>query len=294
MSLATCLTVAASACDEPADEPADPADAHVLITDRDGGRVIRYDARTGARVDEMIGAGGTLDRPSSVLVRGEVVYLARFGDGVIDRYDLATGAPLGSLFRDTYWLEEPVELQALGDELLVLGNDSDNIVVLDAAGALVRQFGAPTMRAPHDFVVDARGRLLVTTEAAPGEGKVQVWDPIAGALLTSFGASLVRAVGITLGDDGDILVADEGGDRIARFDAERFTPRPDFARDDPRLLRPIDLELGPGPILYVVVAAGVLELDGVDGTPRGFLATVGDALTRPRSVDIAPPCEPTP
>ncbi|MCA8968062.1 MAG: hypothetical protein KDC48_24485, partial [Planctomycetes bacterium] len=139
--------------------------------------MIRYDARTGARVDEMIGAGGTLDRPSSVLVRGEVVYLARFGDGVIDRYDLATGAPLGSLFRDTYWLEEPVELQALGDELLVLGNDSDNIVVLDAAGALVRQFGAPTMRAPHDFVVDARGRLLVTTEAAPGEGKVQVWDP---------------------------------------------------------------------------------------------------------------------
>src|SRR5688572_2076972 len=122
-----------------ADPAVSPPAGTVYVADRGGNAILRYDAISGDFADVFAAGGDShVDRPSSVRFGSAVnVYLAAFGKGEIVRYDAASSTMMGVFYADTAALEEPVELLFRGDELVVLGNDTNNVIVLDAAGALV-------------------------------------------------------------------------------------------------------------------------------------------------------------
>lgn len=270
-------------------DPEVPApDATLFVTDRGGNAILRYDAISGA-FEDVFAAGGDahVDRPSSVRIGPDgQLYLAAFGKGEIVRYDATSTAMMGVFYADTAELEEPVELLFHGDELVVLGNDTNNVVVLDAAGALVQNFGAPDMLGAHDMAIGPDGMLYVGLPSSVERGTaLQVWDLATGTMRRDFGTydQLASATGIAFGD-GMIYVADHERDQIVQFDAESGGPRGALVTDG--LVAPISVDVGLDGALYIVDADGVKRF--ADGTLSTFIRAGDGHLIAPRSVTFAP------
>ncbi|MEJ7597254.1 MAG: hypothetical protein WKG01_05025 [Kofleriaceae bacterium] len=254
----------------------------LFVADWGANAIVRFDGATGAPIDVFAaGSEQRVDRPASVRPGpdGEL-YLAGFGRGDVVRYDLETGAMMNVFYRDTTLLEEPVELAFAGDELVVLGNDTANLVVLARDGRVARTFGYPMMRGGHDFAL-ADGLVYVATDSHPELGHaVQVWDVARGVLVRSFGGrdELASATGIAVAG-GIAYVCDYQLDRVVRYDDVTGAS---LGTLDARLESPISLELGPDGALYVLDAAGIHRLDPETGADRGLLVDV-TGLEYPRS-----------
>ena len=117
---------------------------------------------------------------------------------VLDETDLNTRDKATKLF---YWL---VGLVGMGEERVMLRRPQSGMV--DAAGRIL--------------VTDA-GRVLVFDQA---QGKLQVWDRAFG------NTPFITPVGIALGGDGQILVADSELGRVFRLDRDG-KPLGDFGKD---------------------------------------------------------------
>ena len=253
----------------------------VFVADWGADAIVRYDGVTGELVG-VFAAGSELrvDRPASVRRGpGDQLYSAGFGRGDVVRYDLASGAMMDVFYRDTTLLEEPVELAFAGDELVVLGNDTANLVVLAPNGTVARTFGYPIMRGGHDFAI-AEGQVFVATDSHPELGHaIQVWDLASGTLVRSFGAydELASATGIAV-HDGIVYACDYQLDRVVRYDAATGASLGMLVE----LAEPISLEVGPDGALYVLDADGIQRLDRETGEYLGRLVdTTG--LEYPRS-----------
>jgi DNA-binding beta-propeller fold protein YncE len=257
----------------------------LFVTDYGASAIVRFDGATGERIDVF----AELDRPASVQVSpdGEL-YAAGFGRGEVARFDLATGAPLGVFFYDTTVLEEPMQLLWRGDELYVLGNDTQNTVVIDPAGRMMRELGYPTMRGAQDFAVAETGELFVATESHPELGSaVQVWDTATGTLLRHFGgrAELAFASGLAFAD-GVLYVSDFERGTVTCFDPATGRSLGVLVEG---LHAPARLHLGPDGALYVLDATGLLRFDPTSGAPLGTLVDVGQGgLRRPLSFTFVP------
>src|SRR5665647_116760 len=165
----------------------------LFVTDRGGDSILRYDGVTG-QFDDVFASGlaARIDRPSSVrLGPSGHLYLAGFGRGDVVRFDVESGAMMDVFYWDTELLEEPVELMFRGDDLVVLGNDTQNAVVIGADGTATRSFGYPEMRAAHDFVMSPDETMVyVATDTHPQLGSaLQVWDATTGTMLRHFGTA---------------------------------------------------------------------------------------------------------
>lgn len=257
----------------------------LFVADYGANAILRYDAADGAFLGVFAaGAAQRVDRPANLRLGPEgQLYAAGFGRGDIVRYDVRSGAMRDVFYRDTTLLEEPVDLLFHGDDLVVLGNDTRNAVVIAPDGEVMQAFGSPTMRAAQDFLIDADGALLVATESHPELGSaIQVWDLAAGALVRHFGGrdDLAVASGLALGPDGLLYVADLERDRVVRFDPRTGAPLGAFVTD--ALRAPVKLELGPDGALYVLDAAGLHRFDPDTGAYHETIVTVGDGhLVRP-------------
>src|SRR6185503_8108354 len=111
--------------------------------DRGANRIVEFDGLTGDWGRDVT----SVDRPSSVrLGPDHGLYIAAFGRSEILRID--AGAQ-HSFFQDTEILEEPVELIFRGRELVVLGHDTHNAIVIDPTGTMTHDVGYPDMRGAH-------------------------------------------------------------------------------------------------------------------------------------------------
>lgn len=250
--------------------PSAPAPATVLVSDYRANAIYRYDGATGAFLGTFAeGSAQRVDRPAGVRLGPDgQLYTAGFGRGEVVRYDITSGQMMDVFYWDTRLLEEPVELVFDRDELVVLGNDTNNIVVLGPDGSLSRTFGYPLIRGAHDFVIDAQRRLLIATDAG-----VQVWDLASGTQLGSFGErDLARATSIAL--RGEVTyVADWDRDCIMTFpDARVFVAG---------LRDPISIDLFGG-VLYVLDATGMHRFDADTGEDLGLLLARDERLPWPR------------
>ena len=273
-------------------EACQPRPASTLfVTDRGADAILRYDGVTGQFQDVFAaGSAQRIDRPSSVrLGPSGHMYLAGFGRGDVVRYDVASGSMMDVFYWDTTLLEEPVELTFRGDELLVLGNDTQNAVVIGPDGRARRSFGYPEMRAAHDFVLSSDQRHVhVATDLHPQLGSaLQTWDVETGQLVRHFGTSgeLDTATGVALRDNGQLYVCDEQRDQIARFDPTTGAALATTVTPASGLLDgPISLEFGPDGALYVLDRRGIHRMDPDTGEQLSLLVAVGDGRTEaPRS-----------
>lgn len=259
----------------------------LFVTDRGGDSILRYDGVTG-QFDDVFASGLTsrIDRPSSVrLGPSGHLYLAGFGRGDVVRFDVESGAMMDVFYWDTQLLEEPVELLFRGDDLVVLGNDTQNAVVIDAQGAATRSFGYPDMRAAHDFVMSPdESRIYVATDSHPQLGSaLQVWDATTGALIRHFGTAseLTSATSVALGGDGLLYACDYERNEVVRFDPATGAL---VGIVTGLLDAPVSIDFGPDGALYVLDRVGIHRIDPDTGEELSLLITVGDGHNEaPRS-----------
>ncbi len=108
----------------------------LVVTDADGGKVLRVDWRTGAR-EEVTCAGHDWVTPMAAAARPEALFVADGGAGVVARIDRHGGCTLwgeGGLVR-------PAGLALSGDRLYVVDPPAHDLVAFDAAGRPVARFG---------------------------------------------------------------------------------------------------------------------------------------------------------
>lgn len=263
----------------------------LFITDRGGDSILRYDGVTG-QFEDVFAAGMAqrIDRPSSVrLGPSGHLYLAGFGRGDVVRYDVESGAMMDVFYWDTTLLEEPVELLFRGQDLLVLGNDTQNAVVIDPDGNAVGEFGYPEMRAAHDFVFSddqTTAFVAVDTHAELGTA-IQAWDIASARLVRHFGTmgEIAAATGIAMRDNGQLYICDFERDQVVRFDAATGAALATVVTTDSRLIDdPVSIDFGPDGALYVLDAAGIHRMDPDTGKELSLLVSIGDGHNeQPRS-----------
>lgn len=265
------LLASIAACGDNIEPPA----SVMFVADRTANRIVRFDGVTG----DWLGELAAIDRPSSVRLGPErMLYVAGFGDSAIVRIDARTGAPSGMFFQDTEILEEPVELVFRGAELVVLGHDTHNAIVIDPSGAMVHDVGYPDMRGAHDFVFGPGDLMYVATQYDVTLGSaIQVWDLALGAMVDRFASldQLANATGIATVDDA-LYITDYERGQLVRFSGHAM----EILADD--LVHPIGLELGPDGLLYVIDDRGIHRY-ATDGSYVSLFAAIGEHLVGPRS-----------
>lgn len=256
----------------------------VFLSDRGNDSIVRYDGRSGDFEGVFAqGRAARIDRPASLrLGPSGYAYLAGFGVGDVVRYDLASGALKDVFYWDTTLLEEPLELAFRGDEVLVLGNDTANVVVLDAHGRPTRELGY--MRNALDMVLAPDQRTLyvgVETDTAA----IQVWDVDTGTLVRELGRpdEIASGTSLALARDGSLYACDWQREQIVRFDPDTGALLDTIV--SPGGLRvPVAIDVGPDGALYALDEDGLHRLDPETGLELQLLVAARDGHNvRPRA-----------
>lgn len=256
----------------------------VFLSDRGNDTILRYDGRNGDFEGVFAqGRSARIDRPASLrLGPSGYAYLAGFGIGDVVRYDIASGAMKDVFYWDTTLLEEPVEIAFRGTETLVLGNDTGNVVVLDAYGRAVREIGY--MRNALDMALAHDQRTLyvgVETDTAA----IQVWDVDTGERIGELGRpdEIASGTSLALAPDGTLYACDWQREQIVRFDPASGALIDTIAV--PGTLRvPVAIDFGPDGALYALDEDGLHRMDPETGLELQLLVAARDGHNvRPRA-----------
>lgn len=143
------------------------------------------------------------------------LYVSSSGNGLILRFDGASGDPLGVAVRDRR-LERPFSLAFLeGGDLLVSAGNA--VLRFGTDGAFVGYAARDTsLMQPIGLAVGRDGLLYV---ANSGRRTVSRFDPETGRMVDVFASdSLVFPSDVAFGADGDLYVSSAGARRVVRFD----------------------------------------------------------------------------
>lgn len=200
----------------------DPSEAHVEVLHVDGGARQRI-GRPGAEL-------GRLSDPRDVSVDGDRVYVADTGNRRIQVYDALSGGFLAA------WpgLDRPVSVVARGDQIWVAEERLGQLVHFDRAGRRISTLG--------------RGGAPAMDLTAP--------------------------MGLDLGPDGDLYVADHGAGRIRRIRAGQEITTfelPENGGDG----SPLDVAVAPDGAIYSTSRTGLYSIS------RGLFGSLGiDLVSR--------------
>ncbi len=198
-------------------------DGKLYVASEGSNSVQRYDALTGAFIDEFVAPGsGGLDGPTSLAWGADGhLYVASFNSDSVLKFDGGTGDPLG-VFVDPGdgGLNGPDNGTTFGpDGTLYVPSYWNNRVLMydgltgDFIGTFVASIGRPRV-----LVFDA-GYVYITSETADAVKRYRlrtgefVDDFVAGG-----SGGLDTPVGMTFGHDGHLYVTSVPSDSVLRFD----------------------------------------------------------------------------
>ncbi len=253
------------ACAPPSSAP-EAASRELLVAHLDGGEVLRFDG-DGAPdtplldLDAVADIEATTERsfaPSAVMPLDEGgAWVSDFVTGVVVEVD-ALGGFVGvvrSQGSGPGLLQEPCAMARQGDQVAVLGNDSGNVVLVDAEDDAVLGVPVP-LRYAHglEWVGDTLWVGRSATE--PTAGQVERYDLVSGERTAEMAPfdDVIEATAVRL--DGDrLLVADFFSGRITAWDPWSGEALGVVASG---LEGPIDVEVDDEGMLWVLDREGVV------------------------------------
>jgi sugar lactone lactonase YvrE len=197
-------------------------DGKLYVASFANGRVLRYDATTGAFDGVFVptGAGG-LRNPDQLLFLGGILLVTDFHAGAVRRYDSGNGTPIGDLV--------PAGVGGLGgadditlgpdDRLYVSSAGTGEVLRYDLTGAFDRVFATGDgMIFPRGLAFDASGNLLVNDS---GANRIVRFKPD-GTVDATFapGAPLEGPRGLVLDANGRLVLGNQYGPGVLRYDAD--------------------------------------------------------------------------
>ncbi len=260
--LVSALAIAGCA-PEPAEAPT-RSSSQLVLADVGADLIHRYDCTSGARLEAGF-ALGPVTGPAGLTpsLDGEVLYVSSFDTHAVTRFSAAEGARSRVLFADPSLLEEPVAITPHGEDLLVLGNDSGNVVRLSTDGEVLDTFGRGFLRSPHDLALGPDGLLYVANTAWRADvGLIQVFDPDVGERVREFAFPdlLLDASSVAFDHDGTLLVSDWFGSRVLRLDPLSGDLLEVVLESDDGLDQPFDLVVGDE-ALFLIDGPDILRAD---------------------------------
>ncbi len=266
------LLLLACATDEPAWDASD-APAELVVAHLEGGEVLRFGS-DGSWLGEVLGAEAaaaieaTTDRPfapSAVLPQDDGgAWVTDFTTGVVVAVD-AEGA-FDGLVREVGTgagrVEEPCALLRHGERVLVLANDSGNVVdVEDADDALL---GIPVpLRSPHGLALRGEQAWIGRSPTQVGAGLVERYDLVSGEKLAELVPYPDVEEATAVRFDGErLLVADFFRGRVTAWDPDSG----DFLGEVVSgLAGPIDVEVDGEGAVWVLDREGVVRMGALGG-----------------------------
>lgn len=254
---------------------AEPASA-LVVTDLMDGRVRTFGALGGEPLEDAVDAAlveevlGDPFQPSALEVQGSRLFLGDFRSGRVLAVDRAAPEHIEVLHDNTdpaaraagLRLEEPADMRLWGELLVVLGNDSRNLLVVDPqAGALDSYGEEDPIRHGHALAWLGDELVVGRSRSSRSEPLLEVWDPELGEETRALGEpdELGDATALLVEPEGSLLVLDFFGSRLMRVDpSDGAILDEDLALG--RLDGPRALDRGPDGALYILDEAGVWRL----------------------------------
>jgi len=241
------------------------------------GSVNRFDATTGAFIDQLSVPGG-MGFPGGLTIGPDGnLYSVDQDGGIVNRFNGTTGAFIGQFVGPGGGLNSPSGLAFGIDGNLYVANYVPNGYVNrynGVTGAFIDQVIPPGFGSflgglfyPSGMLFGPDGNLYI---ADTNNGSVDRFD---GSTLVQFtlpGGNIGSLSGLAFGPDGNLYVTDITQSVVHRFDAttggfiDEFVPYSSF------LVQPIGLVFGPGGNLYVT--DGQMRVATFDGTTGAYLS----------------------
>lgn len=244
----------------------------LLVTDRNGDRVLNYDLATGALIGTFAGVG--LDNPVGLTFGpdGDLFVVSALNDAV-QRYDGTSGAFLGTFAS----VDDGRQLNFGPDgNLYVASAPTNSILRFDGvSGAPLGTFASGGgINGPTSFTFGPDGNLYVGSVL---NDRIKRFDGTTGAFLGNFvTTNLDGPHDLSFGPDGHLYVTNAFMTRIQRFDGVSGAFLGSFVIDS-RLSAALGLSWDDEGNLLVVnqVRNEVLRYDGTSGAFLGALVAPG-------------------
>jgi len=236
--------------DDPVDVEVGP-DGMLYVTGFASNDILRYDASSGAFVDQFVtpGSGGLLDPSRMAFGPGGHLYVTSSGSDEVLRYDGTTGAFVDAFVTaGSGGLDAPDGILFGPDANLYVTSSSDGSVLRydGTTGAFIDSFALTGGSGYTDLEYGPDGNLHVSNLSL---NKVLRFNGTTGAFIDDFvsagSGGLNGAAGLSFGPDGNLYVVGRDGNNVLRYDGTTGAFVDEFVSSGAGLNLPVDVEFLP-------------------------------------------------
>lgn len=200
-------------------------DGNLYVASAGNDSVLRYDGQTGAFIDAFVATGsGGLDYPVALIFRNQYLYVSSQLNDRVLRYNALTGAFVDVFVEASAELDGPSDM-TFGEDgnLYVVGRFNSRVVRYSGStGAFDRAFVTSNLSQPFGlrflpFTEQPERTLLVVSG---NDNTVQRFGASTGNYKNAFANGLNFPIGVEIGPDTNVYVANFGADSVVRYNGQ--------------------------------------------------------------------------